>query len=79
MEHQSNILHVFRRLQNLSGLKRIRLSSIDVNEVTDSLIDIVASSDKICPHFHLPFQSGDDYILKRIKGVSKYDFKTSTK
>ncbi len=66
MEHQSNILHVLRELQNLSGLKRIRLSSIDVNEVTESLIDIVASSDKICPHFHLPLQSGDDYILKRM-------------
>jgi threonylcarbamoyladenosine tRNA methylthiotransferase MtaB len=66
MEHQSNILHVLKELQNLSGLKRIRLSSIDANEVTDSLIDIVASSDKICPHFHLPLQSGDDYILKRM-------------
>jgi threonylcarbamoyladenosine tRNA methylthiotransferase MtaB len=66
MEHQSNLLHVLKELQNLSELKRIRLSSIDVNEVTDSLIDIVASSDKICPHFHLPLQSGDDYILKRM-------------
>jgi threonylcarbamoyladenosine tRNA methylthiotransferase MtaB len=64
--HQSNLLHVLKELQTLSGLKRIRLSSIDVNEVTDSLIDIVASSDKICPHFHLPLQSGDDYILKRM-------------
>jgi threonylcarbamoyladenosine tRNA methylthiotransferase MtaB len=66
MRHQSNILHVLKELQTLPGLKRIRLSSIDVNEVTDSLIDIVASSDKICPHFHLPLQSGDDYILKRM-------------
>ena len=50
----------------MQGLERIRLSSIEVNEVTDRLIDIVADSDKVCPHFHLPLQSGDDYILKRM-------------
>lgn len=66
MKHQTNILHVLKELHTLPGLKRIRLSSIDVNEITDNLIDIVASSDKICPHFHLPLQSGDDYILKKM-------------
>ena len=64
--YQLNIMDVLEELQNVQGLERIRLSSIEVNEVTDRLIDIVADSDKVCPHFHLPLQSGDDYILKRM-------------
>ena len=64
--YQLNIMDVLEELQNVQGLERIRLSSIEVNEVTDRLIDIVAGSDKVCPHFHLPLQSGDDYILKRM-------------
>jgi len=64
--YQINIIDVLEKLQPLLGLERIRLSSIEVNEITDSLIDIIADSDKICPHFHLPLQSGDDYILKRM-------------
>ncbi len=59
-------MDVLKELQTLQGLERIRLSSIEVNEITDDLIDIIADSDKICPHFHLPLQSGDDYILKRM-------------
>ena len=64
--YQRNIMDVLEKLQHVQGLERIRLSSIEVNEVTDRLIDIVADSDKVCPHFHLPLQSGDDYILKRM-------------
>jgi len=45
---------------------RIRLSSIEPNELNRSIIDLVASSDIFCPHFHLPLQSGDDTILKRM-------------
>ncbi len=47
-------------------LARIRLSSIEPNELSDELIDLVAASDLFCPHFHLPLQSGDDTILKRM-------------
>jgi len=47
-------------------LRRIRLSSIEPNELTHSIIDLVASSDIFCPHFHLPLQCGDDTILRRM-------------
>ncbi len=43
---------------------RIRISSIEPNLLTDSIIDLVASSDKFCPHFHIPMQSGSDKILR---------------
>ena len=64
--YQFDIIDVLVKLQTLPGLKRIRLSSIEVNEITDELIDVIADSDKVCPHFHLPLQSGDDDILKRM-------------
>ena len=44
---------------------RVRLSSIDPEELSERIIEIVAQSDKFCPHFHLPLQSGDDQILAR--------------
>ncbi|MCP3951873.1 MAG: tRNA (N(6)-L-threonylcarbamoyladenosine(37)-C(2))-methylthiotransferase MtaB [Desulfobacterales bacterium] len=50
-----------------SGFKgRIRLSSIEPLELTDEIIHIVGSSDKFCHHFHVPLQSGDNTILKRM-------------
>ncbi|MCX5753184.1 MAG: MiaB/RimO family radical SAM methylthiotransferase [Candidatus Krumholzibacteria bacterium] len=43
---------------------RVRLSSIEVNEVTSKLIGIMRSTDRLAPHLHIPLQSGDDRILK---------------
>ena len=60
------LLDVIHMLSNLSGLERLRLSSIEVNEITNDLIDLVAHTKKVCPHFHIPLQSGDDFILKRM-------------
>ena len=60
------LLDVIHMISNLSGLERLRLSSIEVNEITTDLIDLVADTKKVCPHFHIPLQSGDDFILKRM-------------
>ena len=51
-----------------SGLmSRIRLSSLDPREVSDRLLDLMASSDSICPHLHICAQAGDDVILKAMR------------
>lgn len=52
------------RLQSISGLFRIRLSSIETREVTEDLVGLIAHSDKICRHLHIPLQSGSDRILR---------------
>ena len=44
----------------------MRLSSIEPKDVTDDLIGQIASEEKICKHLHIPFQSGDDEVLKRM-------------
>ncbi len=58
------LLDVIKALHTIEGLCRIRLSSLEATEVSEGLIELAASSDKLCPHFHLPLQSGDDHILK---------------
>jgi len=45
---------------------RIRLSSIEPNEIRKDLIDMAASEPWLCPHFHIPLQSGDDGVLRRM-------------
>ena len=46
------------------GLDRIRISSIEINEVNDDICKIMATSDKIANHIHIPLQAGSDKILK---------------
>ena len=51
-----------------SGLiARLRLSSLDPREVPDRLLDLIARSDIVCPHFHVCAQAGDDGILKQMR------------
>ena len=61
-----NLVDVIEELEKIPGLLRIRLSSIEAGDISDELIDRIAKSKKLCPHLHIPFQSGDDEILKKM-------------
>jgi threonylcarbamoyladenosine tRNA methylthiotransferase MtaB len=50
-----------------SPINRIRVSSLDPEELSDRIIAIVAASPKFCPHLHLPLQSGENEILSRMR------------
>jgi len=66
-DHQVSLTQLLRALLGeLSGDFRIRLSSLNVQDITDELIEIFTQSDKICPHLHVPMQSGSDSILRRM-------------
>lgn len=54
-----------------SPIGRVRISSLDPEELGDRIIDILAQSDKFCPHLHLPLQAGEDEILSRMR--RRYD------
>ncbi|MBN2780906.1 MAG: tRNA (N(6)-L-threonylcarbamoyladenosine(37)-C(2))-methylthiotransferase MtaB [Candidatus Marinimicrobia bacterium] len=58
------LIDVARALETIDGLERIRISSIEMNTLSDELIRHAAASEKIMPHFHLSLQSGSDTILK---------------
>jgi threonylcarbamoyladenosine tRNA methylthiotransferase MtaB len=45
------------------GVSRVRLSSVEVIHVKDSLLEALATEPKVCPHLHVPMQSGDDQVL----------------
>lgn len=66
-----NFEHLIRDLVNISGLLRLRISSIEINELTDGVLDIFSKSDVLVPHLHIPLQSGSDHILKEMN--RKYD------
>ena len=50
-------------LENIEGIQRYRISSIEPNLLTNEIIEFVANSDKFMPHFHIPLQSGSNKIL----------------
>jgi len=51
----------------LPGDFRVRLSSINPMEIDDTLISLIADREKLCPHLHVPLQSGDDSVLARMR------------
>lgn len=58
-----DFVSLLRRLETITGLERIRISSIEPTTVSDELLELMASSTKLCPYLHIPLQSGDDQIL----------------
>ncbi len=54
---------LMREVAALDGVGRVRLSSVEVMHVRDSLLDALSQDDRICPHLHIPMQSGDDGVL----------------
>jgi threonylcarbamoyladenosine tRNA methylthiotransferase MtaB len=58
-----NFTSLLKELIKVEGLERFRISSIEPNLLTDELIELTASNEKILPHFHIPLQSGNDKIL----------------
>ena len=54
-------------IANLNGNFRVRLSSINPMEIDDHLIELIAHHEKICPHLHIPLQSGDTEVLSKMR------------
>lgn len=64
-------IDLIRALDEVEGIARYRISSIEPNLLTDEIITFVAESKRFAPHFHIPLQSGSDAILKLMK--RRYD------
>lgn len=62
-----DIAAVLRLIEKKAYPCRFRISSLDPDEVSDELVDILKTSRRICNHMHLPLQSGDDAIMKAMK------------
>ena len=60
-------LELLKRLNDVEGIERYRISSIEPNLITEEIVDWIASGTKFQPHFHIPLQSGADEILSRVR------------
>ncbi len=63
---KTSLLELLRQIEDEQVPSRIRLSSLEPQEVTPELIDFISTSQRICPHLHLPLQSASDEILRRM-------------
>ncbi|MBK7807672.1 MAG: tRNA (N(6)-L-threonylcarbamoyladenosine(37)-C(2))-methylthiotransferase MtaB [Saprospiraceae bacterium] len=64
---QALFIDLIKALDNVEGIERYRISSIEPNLLTEEIISFVAGSKKFVPHFHIPLQSGNDKILKAMR------------
>ncbi|MCD8899077.1 tRNA (N(6)-L-threonylcarbamoyladenosine(37)-C(2))-methylthiotransferase MtaB [Staphylococcus gallinarum] len=62
-----NLAQLLRDLETVDGLERIRISSIEASQLTDEVIEVIANSNKVVRHLHIPLQSGSDTVLKRMR------------
>jgi threonylcarbamoyladenosine tRNA methylthiotransferase MtaB len=62
-KNSESFLTLIQALENIEGIERYRISSIEPNLLTNEIIEFVANSKKFMPHFHIPLQSGSNKIL----------------
>jgi threonylcarbamoyladenosine tRNA methylthiotransferase MtaB len=66
-KHEHTFLDLVKALDQVKGIERLRISSIEPNLLKDETIDFVSSSQHFVPHFHIPLQSGSNELLKKMK------------
>ncbi len=71
LDPRVDLTWLLEAIEERTPLPRVRLSSIDPHEISDSLLRLLAQAETLCPHLHIPLQSGDDAILARMR--RRYD------
>ena len=66
-KHEHTFFELVQALDTISGIHRLRISSIEPNLLKDETIDFVANSNSFVPHFHIPLQSGSNVVLKAMR------------
>ncbi|MEY2904908.1 MAG: hypothetical protein RJA52_924 [Bacteroidota bacterium] len=74
---QERFIDLIQRLDQVEGIERFRISSIEPNLCSDEIIEFVAGSQKFVPHFHMPLQSGNDKQLRDMKRRYRRDLYAS--
>jgi threonylcarbamoyladenosine tRNA methylthiotransferase MtaB len=66
-KHEHTFFELVQALDEVEGIERFRISSIEPNLLTEELIEFVAHSKRFAPHFHIPLQSGNNEILGQMR------------
>lgn len=70
----TNFATLLKEILKIEGLVRLRISSIEITELTDEVLDIIKNSDVVVNHFHVPIQSGSNKVLKLMNRKYDIDF-----
>ncbi|MHB0912003.1 MAG: tRNA (N(6)-L-threonylcarbamoyladenosine(37)-C(2))-methylthiotransferase MtaB [Armatimonadota bacterium] len=65
--YEPDLSRLLAELSEVEGIRRIRMSSIELTDMPPDLLAVMAENPKICRHLHIPLQSGDDAVLARMK------------
>ena len=66
LDNPMSFAELLKEIEKIEGLKRIRFMTSHPKDLSDELIEVMAKSEKICKHIHLPLQSGSDRVLKEM-------------
>ncbi len=66
-KHDSTFFDLVKEIDQIAGIERIRISSIEPNLLKDEIIEYVSKSNRFVPHFHIPLQSGSNKVLKMMR------------
>lgn len=66
LDNPMSFAELLKEIEKIEGLKRIRFMTSHPKDLSDDLIEVMAKSEKICKHIHLPLQSGSDRVLKEM-------------
>ncbi len=66
LQPKTTLLTLVHRIEGETKVRRLRLGSLEPTEIPPALIEAVAVSPVLCPHFHIPLQAGDDAVLQRM-------------
>jgi threonylcarbamoyladenosine tRNA methylthiotransferase MtaB len=66
-QREERFIDLITALDDIEGIDRFRISSIEPNLLTDEIIEFVATSKRFVPHFHIPLQSGSNKVLKLMR------------
>jgi tRNA-2-methylthio-N6-dimethylallyladenosine synthase len=64
---EQDLARLLRAVNRVDGIERIRFLTSHPNDMSDGILDAVSESEKVCEHINLPFQAGDDEVLRRMR------------
>lgn len=74
LDPQVELADLLEMIAERCPIERVRISSIDPEELSDRIVEVISRSPKFCPHVHLPLQAGDDEILSRMRRRYQRDY-----
>ncbi|MGE0826734.1 MAG: tRNA (N(6)-L-threonylcarbamoyladenosine(37)-C(2))-methylthiotransferase MtaB [Candidatus Binatia bacterium] len=71
LDPKVNLVWLLEAIEERKPVPRIRISSLDPHEISDTFIRVLSQAETLCPHLHVPLQAGDDAVLQRMR--RRYD------